>query len=73
MGGLYTFPKTEEGVAMNEDTKDPKVASVGRYNDEAEQVYLKALRGCEGEYRRYESRKNIADVVESAVNDNNSH
>lgn len=56
---------------MNDNKVPRKASSVDDYIDEANQVWLKAIRGHEGDYRRYEDNRNIADVVASAINDNN--
>lgn len=55
---------------MNDNKIPQRASSVDDYIDEANQVWLKAMRGHEGDYRRYEDNRNIADVVASAVNDN---
>lgn len=48
----------------------PKKNPVDTYNDEATQVYLRALRGWEGDHRRYESQTNIVDLMNRTKNDN---
>ncbi len=58
---------------MDRKPNEPKVTAVERYNDEATQVYLRALDGCDSNYRRFENARSLADVVSATVNDNHSH